>query len=172
MRNPAGENRNKHHCYSSEYQKNEVKAWAVWEHQYAYRGVISLSQNTSLCSDISTSFSFCGMPLWHTLPYNVCYFMSVTTDNSMVIYPWECNSTVQLLCEESCFCSASQNEVCSITACSQPANQPTNQPNLFLSSTSCQWIHAKWQNSIFCEVPKDSEQALLTGETHLTPMLV
>jgi len=76
-------------CYSSEHQKNGVKAWAVSENQYAYRIVISLSQNMSLCSHVSTSFSIHGMPLWHTLPYNVCYFMSVTMDNSMVIYPWE-----------------------------------------------------------------------------------
>lgn len=112
-------------CYSSEYQKNDVKEWAVWDNQYAYRRVISLSQNRSVCSYISTSFTFCGMPLWRTLPYNVCYFMSVTTDNSVVIYPWECNSTVQVPCEEYCFSSATYNEVCSITARSQPTNQTT-----------------------------------------------
>jgi hypothetical protein len=148
-------------CYSSEYQMNGVKACAVWENQYAYRRVISLSQNTSLCSYISMSFSFHGMPLWHTFPNNVCNFMSVTTDNPMVIYPWECNRTIQVLCEENLFFLATQIEVCSITAC----NQSTNQPNLLPSSTSCWWIHAQWQKSIFCDVPKDGEQALLTGET-------
>ena len=149
-------------CYSSEYEKNGVKAWAVW-------GQSSLTIWVCVLTSVPHFYSM-ECPFWHTLPYKVCYYMSVTTDNSMVSYLWECKSTLQVLCEEKCFCSATQNEVCSIIAYSLPTNQPTNHtysPLVPPVKSPC----SDWnQSSVKCR--KAVNKLYWLGKLKLTPQLV